>query len=92
MGKYSVNKLPSDTLISIAEKVTSLRKELGWTQRDLVLRSGVSYGSLKRFEQTGQISFESLLKIAESLDRLDEFDKLFLSSSKKQILTRLFEA
>ena len=34
--------------------------------------------SLKRFEQTGEISFVSLLKIAAVLDELDVFDSLFV--------------
>jgi hypothetical protein len=33
-------------------------------------------GSLKRFEQTGQISFESLLKIALVLDCLKDFENI----------------
>ena len=33
MGKYSINKLPSDILQSTAEKVSILRKECGWTQQ-----------------------------------------------------------
>jgi hypothetical protein len=40
----------------------------------LAKRSGVSLGSLKRFETTGQISLESLLLLADVLNRLDDFD------------------
>lgn len=78
MGKYSINKLPSDILQSTAEKVSILRKERGWTQQDLAERSGVSYGSIKRFERFGKISFESLLKISEVLGRLDDFEKILI--------------
>ncbi len=77
MGKYSVNKLPSDILISIAQNASKLRKELGLSQLALAEKSGVSYGSIKRFEQSGKISLESLLKLAEALNRLDEFENLF---------------
>lgn len=42
MGKYSINKLPSDILQSTAEKVSILRKECGWTQQNLAERSGTS--------------------------------------------------
>jgi len=38
--------------------------------------SGVSYGSIKRFESTGEISLTSLLKIAFVLDLADEFENL----------------
>lgn len=47
------------------------------TQKDMAERTGVSLGSIKRFEQTGEISFHSLLKIAFVLDCLDDFDQLF---------------
>jgi len=42
MAKYSVNKVPSDILISIAQNVVTLRKERGWTQLDLAEKSDVS--------------------------------------------------
>ena len=85
MGKYSINKLPSDILMSTAQKVAELRKGLKWTQQDLAEKSGVSYGSIKRFERFGKISFESLLKIAEVLNRLDEFDALLLPKDVDRI-------
>ncbi len=39
--------------------------------------SGVSASSIKRFETTGQISFTSLLQIANALGVLDDFSSLF---------------
>lgn len=91
MGKYSVNKLPSDILASTAQKVATLRKELNWTQLDLAEKSGISYGSIKRFERFGQISFESLLKIVEVLSRLAEFETLLLSKDDQR-LKQLFKS
>jgi len=91
MGKYSINKLPSDILISTAQNVANLRKESNLTQQDLATKSGVSYGSIKRFERFGKISFESLLKIAEALNRLNEFETLFLPKGNKR-LEELFKS
>lgn len=91
MGKYSINKLPSDILTSTAQNVATLRKELNWTQQDLAEKSGVSYGSIKRFERSGQISFESLLKIIEVLNRLTEFET-FLLPKDDQRLKKLFKS
>ena len=91
MGKYSVNKLPSDILKSTAQNIAELRKELNWTQQDLVEKSGVSYGSIKRFERFGKISFESLLKIAEALSRLDDFETLLVPKGNKRI-EKLFKS
>ncbi len=76
MLKFGLNKKPSDVLEEIAQRHKALRKQAGFTQSQLALRSGVSLGSLKRFETTGQISLESLLKLAEILDRLPDFDLL----------------
>ena len=45
-------------------KVQQLRKKNGISQFELFKRSGVSFGSIKRFETTGQITLESLLKQA----------------------------
>lgn len=50
---------------------------MGYTQHELAQRSGVSYASVKRFEQTGDISLVHLLKLANVLNRLIEFDTLF---------------
>ena len=92
MTKYSVNKVPSDILILIAKNVVALRKEQGWTQQDLAEKSDVSYGSIKRFETTGQISFESLLKIVESLRRLSEFENILLPPKDNKKIKQLFES
>lgn len=44
------------------------------TQEGLASRAGMSWSSLKRFEYTGLISLESLLKLALILGCLDDFD------------------
>ena len=91
MGRYSINKLPSDILTSTAKNVAALRKEFNWSQQDLAEKSGVSYGSIKRFERSGQISFESLLKIVEVLNRLTEFETLLLPKNDQR-LKKLFKS
>lgn len=90
MSKYSIHKLPSDILQSSAQKVIKLRKDLGWSQQKMAEKSGVSYGSIKRFETTGQISFESLLKLAEALQRLSDFESIFLPPKDNQRIKDLF--
>jgi transcriptional regulator with XRE-family HTH domain len=86
MNKYSVSKLPLDVLKETAQKHRDLRKQLKLSQEQLSKRSGVSLGSIKRFEQTGKISFESLLKLAHILGRLFEFEAIF---SPKENLTKV---
>ena len=61
----------------IAGKIIRLRKRKKISQKELALRSGVSLGSVKRFEQSGEISLQSLTKIAIALGVEDELLNLF---------------
>lgn len=61
----------------IAQKIVRLRKRKKITQKQLAARSGVSLGSLKRFEQSGEISLQSLTKIAIALYVENELEDLF---------------
>ena len=61
----------------IAERMVQFRKRKKISQKSLALRSGVSLGSLKRFEQTGEISLQSLTKIAIALEVEGELEELF---------------
>ncbi len=90
MNIYSVYKLPTDILIETAQKVRAARKQLKLSQAQLAERSGVSLGSIKRFELTGKISFESLLKLAQILGRLSEFESLFEPKEDLKKIEQLF--
>tara|TARA_B100000809_G_scaffold119529_1_gene117784 strand:+ start:16352 stop:16642 length:291 start_codon:yes stop_codon:yes gene_type:complete len=90
MGKYSLNKTPADLLSEVALKVKVLRKEKALSQFDLSKKSGVSVGSLRRFEQTGQISFESLLKILHVLNRLKEIEGILELDDEDRSVESLF--
>lgn len=63
----------------IADNVRQLRKRKKITQSELAKKSGVSFASIKRFEQTGEISLQSLTKIAIALNVEDELETLFTS-------------
>ena len=76
--KNFVPTLTQQSVLSgIIEKVKQRRKELKLTQQGLAKKSGVSYASVRRFESTGEISFTSLLKIANALNSLADFNLLF---------------
>jgi len=47
------------------------RLAMGLTQAGLATRAGVSLPTLRKFEQKGQISLESFLKLLMVLDRLE---------------------
>lgn len=70
-------KSPEDVAKSLAQNVCNRRKRMKLSQKELSEKSGVSYASLRRFENTGEISLKHLLAIATVLDELDEFEKLF---------------
>ena len=61
----------------IANRMVRLRKRRKISQRELAARSGVSLGSLKRFEQTGEISLQSFTKLAIALGVEEELESLF---------------
>ena len=67
---------PSEMMETLKTKFKQRRKALGYTQPELASRSGVSLGSLKRFERFGQISLESLLKLALVLECLGDFGNM----------------
>ncbi|MBD9228115.1 MAG: helix-turn-helix domain-containing protein [Clostridiales bacterium] len=63
--------------LKLAQRVRNIRKRRSVSQEKLASMSGVSYGSVKRFESTGQISLLSLTKIAMALDIADELRNIF---------------
>jgi len=67
-------KTPSQMQEELKVKFRAKRKALKLTQEELAIKSGMSLGSLKRFESSGQISLESLLKVALVLECLGDFE------------------
>jgi transcriptional regulator with XRE-family HTH domain len=78
---------PQEMQKVIAGQVRAKRLELNLSQQTLSEKSGVSYSSLKKFERTGQISLESLLKLALMLGRLEGFNALFALKSSEEVLS-----
>lgn len=70
---------PSDIAVNLAKRIKSIRKRKKITQVQLAKRCNVSYGALKKFEQTGEISLISLIKIAMELNVSEEINGLFTS-------------
>jgi transcriptional regulator with XRE-family HTH domain len=68
---------PAEILKGVATRMKRRRIDSNLTQRELASRSGVSYGSLRLFEETGKASFEAVVKIAFALEAETEFEALF---------------
>lgn len=70
-------KTPGEIDTMIAERIRQIRKRRKISQKRLSEKSGVSLGSVKRFEQSGEISLRSLTKIAIALEIENELEQLF---------------
>jgi transcriptional regulator with XRE-family HTH domain len=88
--QYGLNKKPADWMLEMAKRHKMLRKQTGFTQSELARRSGVSLGSLKRFETSGQISIQSLFLLIDVLGRLDDFDTILKPIENMKVIERLF--
>lgn len=75
MDRFSL-ETPEQVSQKLAARAKALRLARGWKQITLAERSGVSLASLRRFEDSGKISLQSLLDLAFALNRLDDFDTL----------------
>jgi len=73
--------LPHEVAVYIAHQAQAKRLSLNFSQKTLSKHSGVSFGVIKKFERTGEISLKSLLKIALALNSLEEFKNLFKTTA-----------
>lgn len=71
-------KTPKGSCQIIAKNERAQRKARKLSMEKFAEISGVSLGSLKRFENTGEISLVSLLKLAIVLDCAEEYEQLFV--------------
>jgi transcriptional regulator with XRE-family HTH domain len=76
-------------MFEIASKHKLIRKQLKLSQGEFSKRSGVSVCSIKRFE-SGQISLGSLLKLAQILNRLNDFELVFKSIENLEEIEKKF--
>lgn len=72
-----LTKTPGEIQEIIAGRLRAIRRKRKISQKKLSELSGVSLGSVKRFEQSGEISFLSLIKIAYALGLDGELEHLF---------------
>ena len=70
-------KTPLELNMLLAKRISHIRKRRKISQKALSIKSGVSLGSLKRFEKTGEISPLSFSKLAIALEIEGELETLF---------------
>ena len=70
-------KTPSEIDLELAGRLAGIRKRRKITQQTLAKKAGVSLGSLRRFEQTGEISLHALTQLCIALSLEGELEGLF---------------
>lgn len=88
---YTLEPTPYEMGLKIAQRHRAMRRRLRISQKEMAARSGVSLGSLKRFERSGKISLDSLLKLSHLLGRLGDFDKVLEEKENPDDIERLFK-
>jgi len=78
-------KTIDSTTFELVSRFKARRKEMKLSQSALAKESNVSFASLRRFEETGEISLSSLIKLANAMGMLGDFDKLFVTPKVKSI-------
>ena len=76
---------PKEISNEIVRNVRARRKEAHLTQEQLSRKSGVSLGSIKRFERTGEIALTSLIRVAVALGCQEDFLQLFVKKQYQSI-------
>lgn len=69
-------KSPVEMMRELGLRARTIRLDMNLTQAGLAARAGISVGTIKRFESTGEVQLNYLLRIVLVLDRLKEFDAL----------------
>lgn len=85
-------KTGSELIREVALRYSSYRKRMGFTQKDVAQKSGLSLFTISSFESgssTG-ITLASFIKLLRAIDCLDEIEKLLpeLPESPKQLFVK----
>ena len=75
----------NEILAEVARRVHDARIHAGLRQKDLAEKAGVSLGTFRRFERTGDVSMETVVKVAIALDKEREFLALFPPSDPRSL-------
>ena len=84
-SQFLNQKTPNEIAKSFADKIKEHRKKLKISQEMLSQKSGVSLGSIKRFETKYEISLQSFIKIAIALDLDNDLENLFTQKTYTSI-------
>lgn len=84
-GFFFNPKTPNDIAHELVERIKQHRKKLKISQAQLAIKSGVSLGSIKRFESKYEISLNSFIKILIALNLEQDLENLFTQKDYNSI-------
>ena len=85
MAREYIWETNDEIMLDLSKRFKFIRKRKGLTQKKISEISGVSYGSITRFEQTGDISMSSLVKLCVSMNIQEEIKKIFSDVPYKSV-------
>lgn len=79
------SKTPNEIAKELVKRIKQHRKKLKISQAQLAIKSGVSLGSIKRFESKYEISLNSFIKILIALNLEQDLENLFTQKNYNSI-------
>lgn len=78
--------------MEITKRLIAIRKRRKISQKRLAVISGVPYASIRRFENTGDVSFSSFIKIVMALRLYDDLNGLFVAKKEYSSIEEVINA
>lgn len=69
---------PAEILSTLGERLRAQRLAQALSQRELAQMAGLSLGALRKLEQDGLCSLETLIRVVQALGLSSELDELFV--------------
>jgi len=74
--KKLIFKTPEEYTLEVANRIRKARKILKLSRKKLSLLSGIPEPTIRRFEDTGEIAFKSLVGILAAMNYNDDIDHI----------------
>ena len=81
-----VIKTAQDYRLELARRVKAERLIKNITQAELAQKSGVNVNTIRHLESTGDSSIDTLLRVLQSLQALDDFDHVLKQDDRIDII------
>lgn len=78
-------RTPVEVASDLGGRIKALRLARNWRRATLAERAGVGLSTVQRFETTGHITIDNLLKLADALGRLHELEQLSMPPKARSI-------